>query len=99
MSIAVGTLGDRIGRRRFYAALFLSLAATGIVFALSDEFWVLVLVALCGALSTDVVESGPFTSLHQGVPASDVAKRTRTRAFCTYTAIWTLRGRGRRLSA
>src|SRR5207249_9751659 len=33
MSIAVGTLGDRIGRRRFYASLFLILAAAGIVFA------------------------------------------------------------------
>jgi len=92
MSIAVGTLGDRIGRRRFYAALFLSLAATGIVFALSDEFWVLVLVALCGALSTDVVESGPFTSLEQAMLASDVDNRTRTRVFGNYNAIATLAG-------
>src|SRR4029453_17469388 len=49
MTIAVGTLGDRVGRRRFYAALFIGLAATGLVFALSDGFWVLAFVALCGA--------------------------------------------------
>jgi len=70
MSIAVGTLGDRIGRRRFYASLFLILAAAGIVFAATDEFWVLAAVGLCGALSTDVVESGPFTSLEQAMLAT-----------------------------
>ena len=63
MSIAVGTLGDRIGRRRFYAGLFLGLSATGAVFTMTDSFWLLAPVALAGALSTDVVESGPFTSL------------------------------------
>jgi len=79
MSIAVGTLGDRIGRRRFYAGLFLILAAAGIVFAATDEFWVLAAVGLCGALSTDVVESGPFTSLEQAMLAGEADSRTRTR--------------------
>ena len=90
MSIAVGTLGDRIGRRRFYASLFLSLAAAGIVFALTDEFWVLVPVALLGALSTDVVESGPFTSLEQAMLAGGVDNRSRPRVFGNYNAIATL---------
>src|SRR2546422_11719965 len=63
VSIAVGTLGDRIGRRRFYASLFLSLAAAGIVFALTDEFRVLVPVALLGGLYSVYVVSGPVLSL------------------------------------
>jgi len=92
MTIAVGTLGDLIGRRRFYAALFVGLAATGLVFALSDEFWVLVVVALCGALSTDVVESGPFTSLEQAMLAGSADNRTRTRVFGNYNAIATIAG-------
>ena len=87
VSIAVGTLGDRIGRRRFYASLFLSL-----VFALTDEFWVLVPVALLGALSTDVVESGPFTSLEQAMLAGGVDNRSRPRVFGNYNAIATLAG-------
>src|SRR6266542_2949810 len=33
-SVAVGTRGDRIGRRRLYAGLFLVMAAAGSVFAL-----------------------------------------------------------------
>src|SRR5439155_886376 len=85
-------LGVRIGRRRFSASLFLSLAAAGIVFALTDEFWVLVPVALLGALSTDVVESGPFTSLEQAMLAGGVDNRSRPRVFGNYNAIATLAG-------
>lgn len=92
MSIAVGTLGDRVGRRRFYAFLFLVLAVAGIVFAVTEEFWVLVLVALCGALSTDVVESGPFTSLEQAMLAGGTDDQTRTGVFGNYNAIATVAG-------
>src|SRR3989442_9097733 len=51
MSIAVGTLGDRIGRRRFYAALFLSLAAAGIALAPTQQVWGLGPVWAAGALA------------------------------------------------
>jgi predicted MFS family arabinose efflux permease len=93
MSVTVGTLGDRIGRRRFYLALFLALAAAGAVFALTDRFWVLASVALAGALSTDVVESGPFTSLEQAMLPSGIDNsRDRTRVFSNYNAIATVAG-------
>jgi len=92
MSVAVGTFGDRIGRRRFYFGLFLALAAAGAVFALTEEFWVLVGVALTGALSTDVVESGPFTSLEQAMLPASVKSGSTTRTFGTYNAVAALAG-------
>lgn len=92
MSLAVGTFGERIGRRRFYGILFLGLSATGVVYALTDNFWVLVAVALAGALSTDVVESGPFTSLEQAMLPSGLESRSRTRIFGRYNAIATVAG-------
>ena len=91
-SVVVGTWGDRIGRRRSYVALFLALAATGVVFGLTDRFWWLAAVALTGALSTEVVESGPFTSLEQPMLAEAVQGRARTRIFGTYNAVATLAG-------
>ncbi len=99
MSIAVGTVGDRLGRRRFYALLFALLAASGAVFALTDDFWVLAAVALTGALSTDVVESGPFTSLEQGMLPSGLGPAERTRVFGTYNAIAALAGSAGALAA
>jgi len=92
MSIIVGTLGDRAGRRRTYVALFLGLAGAGAVFGLTDRFWVLSLVALTGTLSTEVVESGPFTSLEQAMLPAGLDSRARTRVFGTYNAIATIAG-------
>jgi hypothetical protein len=50
-------------------------------------------VALSGALSTEVVESGPFTTLEQVMLASTGAPRARlTRGFGVYNAVATLAG-------
>ncbi len=92
MSVAVGTLGNRVGSRRFYVVLFVGLAASGAVFALSDVFWVLMVVALAGTLSTEVVESGPFTSLEQVMLSAGLDNQARTRIFGTYNAIGTIAG-------
>ncbi len=92
MSMAVGILGDRIGRRRMYLLLFLGLAAAGAAFGLTDRLWVLALIALAGTLSTEVVESGPFTSLEQAMLPAGLDSRARTRVFGGYNAVATIAG-------
>jgi MFS family permease len=91
-SLAVGRWGDRFGRRRSYVALYLALAVTGVVFAFSDQVWALSAVALTGALSTEVVESGAFTSLEQSMLATELTGRERIRGFGTYNAVATAAG-------
>jgi MFS family permease len=68
-SIAIARYGDRMGRRRAYVVLYVVLAVAGVVFAFATSPWVLGVMALTGVLSTDVVESGPFTSLEQAMLA------------------------------
>jgi predicted MFS family arabinose efflux permease len=92
MSVLVGTFGDRIGRRRTYAALFLGLVVAGVAFGLSTEVWLLVAVALTGTLSTEVVESGPFTSLEQAMLPRTVEPHLRNRIFGRYNAVATIAG-------
>lgn len=91
-TMAVGRFGDRIGRRRTYAALFLGLAVSGLAFGLSEEFWLLTVVALTGTLSTEVVESGPFTSLEQAMIPGGLDSHARVSIFGTYNAVATLAG-------
>jgi predicted MFS family arabinose efflux permease len=91
-SLLVAIRGDRIGRRRLYAALFIALALTGAVFASTDRFWLLALGSLLGALSTEVVESGPFTSLEQPMLAERTGGHARTRTFGTYNAVAAIAG-------
>ncbi|HET8526946.1 MAG TPA: MFS transporter, partial [Actinomycetota bacterium] len=91
VSITVGVLGDRIGRRRSYAILLGSMAVAGVAYAWSDALWVLVPVALTGSLSTDANESGPLTSLEQAMlGGSDPA--IRARVFGRYNAVAYLAG-------
>ncbi len=87
MSVAIGRYADRIGRRRTYAYLYVLLGLSGVVFALSSNVWLLAFAGLSGSLSTDVIESGPFTSLEQAMIASEVRGATRTRNFGRYNAV------------
>jgi predicted MFS family arabinose efflux permease len=90
-SILIGRYGDQVGRRRCYRLLLLVLAASGTVFALTSWPPALVLAALTGTISPDVVESGPFTSLEQAMLPRTIAGDP-TRLFGTYNTIATLAG-------
>ena len=92
VSILLARLGDRVGRRRWYLGLLVVMALAGAVFALTDSVWLLVLAALTGTVSTEVVESGPFTSLEQAMLPDAVGDRDPTRLFGTYNTIATLAG-------
>jgi len=80
VSILIARYGDRVGRRRCYRLLLVAMALAGTVFALTDWLPMLILAGLTGALSTEVVESGPFTSLEQAMlpHAARVQERTAT---------------------
>jgi MFS family permease len=92
MTVLIGKYGDRIGRRRCYAGLYVALAAVGVAFASSDALWVLIPVVLTGALSTEVVESGPFTSLEQAMLAAELEHHRLAAGFSIYNATATLAG-------
>ena len=92
-SVGLGRFGDRLGRARAYRLLYAALALAGVVLALGGPPWLLVLVALSGALSVEVVESGPFTTLEQVfLAASDAPQTQITRGFGVYNAVATLAG-------
>ncbi|MGI8478856.1 MAG: MFS transporter, partial [Gaiellaceae bacterium] len=93
VSILVGRYADRFGRRTFYRLLFVAMAVGGTVFALTGWLPALVLAALTGTVSTDVVESGPFTSLEQAMlPQAAGDRDAPTRLFGIYNTIATLAG-------
>jgi MFS family permease len=72
-SLAVGRFADRFGRRRCYSLFFAGLAAAGLVVAAGAPLWVLLVVAVTGTLSTDVVDNGPATTLEQAMLAAEDA--------------------------
>jgi MFS family permease len=92
VSLVLGRFGERFGRRRWYIGLLVVMGIAGIVFALTSSVWLLVLAALTGTVSTEVVESGPFTSLEQAMLPSAAEGHDPTRLFGTYNTIATLAG-------
>ncbi|MGQ0850107.1 MAG: MFS transporter [Actinomycetota bacterium] len=85
--IVVGRRADRWGRRRAYLALHLALAVAGIAFSFDSPLWLLIPVVLTGALSTEVIESGPFTSIEQAMLAGEFRGRQLARGFGWYNAV------------
>jgi predicted MFS family arabinose efflux permease len=90
VSVAIARYGDRVGRRRLYLLLLLLMGAAGTIFALTSWLPALTLAALTGTVSTDVVESGPFTSLEQAMLPNTGGDSTRL--FGIYNTIATLAG-------
>jgi predicted MFS family arabinose efflux permease len=90
ISVLLARYGDRVGRRRAYRLLLVAMAVAGTTFALSGWLPVLVAAALTGTVSTDVVESGPFTSLEQAMLPHTTSNITRI--FGTYNTVATLAG-------
>jgi len=86
-SLVVGRHGDAVGRRRCYRVLYALLALTGVVYAYASSAWLLVVVSLLGALSTEVIESGPFTTLEQAMLAGQFEQRRLARGFSVYNAV------------
>jgi len=76
-SLAVGVLADRVGRRRCYAVFFAGVAVAGVVVAAGAPWWVLLIVAVTGTLSTDVIDNGPATTLEQVMLAAEDAGTAR----------------------
>jgi hypothetical protein len=92
VSVVLARFGERIGRRRWYVVLLAVMAVAGTVFSLTGSVWLLMLAALTGTVSTEVVESGPFTSLEQAMLPSAAQGHDTTRLFGTYNTIATLAG-------
>src|SRR5206468_8517595 len=78
------------GRRRCYRLLFVLMATAGTAFALTDWLPALLLAGLTGTVPTDVVESGPSTSLEQAMLPHTGSNATRL--FGTYNTVATLAG-------
>jgi predicted MFS family arabinose efflux permease len=90
-SLLLGHYGDQVGRRRCYLALLILMALAGAAFALTSWPPFLILAALTGTVSPDVVESGPFTSLEQAM-LPHTTSGDPTRLFGRYNTVATLAG-------
>jgi MFS family permease len=85
VSLYLTTRADRIGRRRMLVIGAALMAAAGLVFALTHNFFFLILAGTIGVISPSGNEVGPFLSIEQAALSHVVAPRRRTEVFAWYT--------------
>ncbi len=87
VSLLITTRADRIGRRRMLMAGAALMAAAGLVFALTTQWWLLLVAGTIGVISPSGNEVGPFLSIEQAALSHVVTDRARTTVFAWFTLI------------
>jgi MFS family permease len=85
VSLILTTRADRVGRRRILVAGAVLMALSGLIFALTRNFWVLLITGTLGVISPSANEVGPFLPIEQAALAHVVTPSLRTTVFAWYT--------------
>jgi MFS family permease len=85
ISLWLTTHADAIGRRRVLRIGAALMAAAGVAFSLSRNFWVLLVAATIGVISVSGGEVGPFMAVEQASLSHLLPDRERTRVFGWYS--------------
>ena len=92
LTLAVGLVAHRLSPRLVLLGASLLMQATGIGFAVSHDFWPLLVVAFAGTLNPSSGDVSVFLPTEQAVLTSEVAAVERTDLFARYTLGGTLLG-------
>jgi MFS family permease len=87
ISLWITTSADRMGRRRMLITGSLLMVLAGGLFAVTDNFLLLLAAATIGVISPSGYEVGPFLSIEQSALSQVVPDRQRTKVFAWYNLI------------
>jgi len=90
LTLLIGALGTRYDLRTLLLAASLLMTASGIGYAVADEFWLLAVVALVGTINPSAGSANVFVPLEHTLLSLEVAPRARTRAFAHYSFVGAL---------
>jgi MFS family permease len=90
VSLVLTTGADRFGRRRTLLVGAALMVLAGVVFAVSDDFLVLLAAATVGVISPSGNEVGPFLPVEQAALSELVTAPQRTHLFAWYNLVGSL---------
>lgn len=68
------------------------MVGSGVAFGLSENFWVLLLAAVCGVISVTGADCGPFRAIEESVLSGLTSDKTRSDVLAWYVTASTLAG-------
>ncbi|HZT51515.1 MAG TPA: MFS transporter [Stellaceae bacterium] len=92
LTLAVGFVSERFGRRTLLIVATLLMIGTGLGFTLVTDFWPLLAIAFIGTLNPSSGDVSLFLPLEQALLAGAVKDEDRTAAFAGYALVGGLAG-------
>src|SRR5687768_4500630 len=99
LTLAVGFLGAKHDHRRLLLAAAGLMVATGVAFAIIDDYAILLIVAFAGTANPSAGSVSVFVPLEHAVLAQEAKNEERTRIFARYSLIGALAGAAGALAA
>jgi MFS family permease len=90
LTMVIGVIGARFDQRGLLFAAACLMIATGIAFALVDDYGVLLLIAFAGTINPSAGSVSVFVPLEHTVLSRIVSDRGRTKMFARYSLIGAL---------
>ena len=87
MTIFWSLIADRYGRRRTVATMAVLMALGGVIFALTDSFWALLIGSFTGTISATSSEVGVFQTVEQAILPQTAPDERRTWLFSIYNTV------------
>src|SRR5437773_984403 len=87
MTVLWSLVADRYGRRRTIQTMAVLMAVGGLLFAITSDFWILVLGAFTGTISATSSEVGIFQTVEQAVLPQTAPDERRTWLFAIYNTL------------
>ncbi|KAH8593364.1 major facilitator superfamily domain-containing protein [Bisporella sp. PMI_857] len=87
ISLILTVFADAVRRRAVLALGALLLSGSGIVFALSENYWILLASAILGVISPSGNEIGPFRAIEESILAQLTEKRRRSDIYAWYALL------------
>jgi MFS family permease len=84
LSLFLTLIADRVGRRRILLAGALFMVVSGAVFALSENFWILLVAAVVGVVSAGGGDVGPFRAIEESTLSHLTTPKTRSDVLSWY---------------
>ncbi len=92
LTVLFSLYADRVGRRRMLRISALLMAVSGLAFALTNRYPLLILASLTGTIGATSGEVGPFLSLEQAILPQTAPTARRNALFGIYNTIGALAG-------
>jgi MFS family permease len=90
LTLALGLIAHRYSRRWMLRAACLLMAATGAGFALTHQYWLILVIAFVGTMNPSAGDVSVFLPLEHTVLAETVEPQRRTALFARYSLVGTL---------